>query len=433
MISSNNSDKALYAFHHAARVMPFYSDILRKKGVLPETVTNYADFVSKVPIVTKEEIFPQYPIDEMCQNGATHDIVSAIVSSGTTGVFSYGLLTERDIVLQRQMFDSMMELLFDAKNNPPIIINALPMGVSFVSSYPIIPTSVRTDIVLHVLRTLGTIGKQFVIVTDPNVLKKLLEEGIAQNFPWPMTQVSCVIGGSYFSESFTAYAESILNGGSVSTHNHVFGTFGVTEVALNIFGSTPDLHAIRHSMEEDVEMRQDILGMKTTTTPEIMYTMSPAVHVEICDMDEHGVGDIVVSHLDTELKTVLIRYRTGDRGKFLDTARVGQRSGIIPILPLQLIALFDRFPGTHSTSLSAAYIKQRIYAESAHAKKITGNFIIESSDQGEQLILQMKSGITEIEPIVLENASVRYIPYIEFPRDVEINYENKWKHFSQKS
>ena len=102
MTPNNNNDALIHAFQHAAKTLPFYKDFLNKNGISPELVTTVDAFMSNVPVITKEDVFPVYPIEAICQDGDTGDIVSAIVSSGTTGIFSYGLLTERDIVLQRQ-------------------------------------------------------------------------------------------------------------------------------------------------------------------------------------------------------------------------------------------------------------------------------------------------------------------------------------------
>lgn len=426
MTPNNNNDALIHAFQHAAKTLPFYKDFLNKNGISPELVTTVDAFMSNVPVITKEDVFPVYPIEAICQDGDTGDIVSAIVSSGTTGIFSYGLLTERDIVLQRQMLDSMMDTLFDAQHNPPIIINALPMGVSFVSSYPVIPTSVRTDIVLHVLKTFRATGKQFVIITDPHVLKKIVEEGTLTNFPWAEIQVSCIVGGTGFSDSYVGYIESMLNRGCLEAHNHVLGTFGVTEVGLNIFGSTPDLHAIRHSIEENADMRQQVFQTPHQTTPEIMYLMSPSVHVEICNTDDQGVGDIVLSHLDVALKTMLIRYKTGDRGKFLDATVLEEVTGIKPMLPLPVIAIFDRF--SQNASISPAVVKEALYRNQELAQAVTGHFFLQDNGEGQTVFIQMKSGIESLPEVIIDGVDCVSMKYSNFPKDMEVNYENKWKH-----
>lgn len=434
MTSNNTSDPLLTAFHHAVETMPFYREYLAQHHVLEDSIQTREDFKERVPLISKEDIFPLYSIETLCQKGETNDFVSAIVSSGTSGIFSYTLLTERDVAIQQQMFDTLMRALFQADTHKPVIINALPMGVSFVSSYPVIPTSVRADIVLHVIRTLKDTAEQFVIITDPHVLKKIVEEGVAQKFPWGTVRVSCVVGGTSFSDSYVQYIETLLSSGGEETElkfkNRVFGTMGITEVGLNIFGGTPDLNAIRHQLQVDSTMSREVFGTDIPACPEIMYMMSQTVHVEVCNPNEQGIGDIVVSHLDCDLKTMLIRYKTGDIGKILDSATIERVVGITPALPYPIIAIFGRSTEMMSTGITPATVKELLYRDHSFASHITGHFIVDETEGAQKVYVQMKQECTTATMPVVEGIEMVGVAYADFPRDMELNYENKWKHTS---
>lgn len=428
--------QVLNSFHYASNHLSFYKDILQKHNVDHQTIVTLEDFIKFVPLLEKEDIFPVYSIQELCQDGNIDSLASAIVSSGTSGVFSFGLLSHRDVALQKETLDTLLRTLFNTENNPPIIINALPMGVSFASKYPVIPTSVRSDIVLKVIELFKNTTYQIIIITDPHFLKKIVEEGKEQGFLWSSIHMSCIIGGVGFSDSYTTYMEQLLNEPILEVsqpegfRNQIFGTMGVTEVGLNIFGSTPDLSLIRHFLQHNKSALQKIIGIpNNTVSPALMYTMSSSVFVEVCNADEHGVGDIVMTHLDTELKTILIRYKTGDRGKFIDSSELASVSGIQPILPFPIVAVLGRSTET-KVVLTPAEVKELLYLNHEYMQKITGHFIITDATGGSRKItVQMKKEIASHEERMINSLLVTGVAYHEFSHDVELSYENKWKHF----
>jgi len=429
---NSNLSTLVAAFRHAATTLPFYKDLLAKKGISSEMINTDEDFFARVPIMSKEEIFPAYPVSSLCQGGEVGSFVSAIVSSGTSGVFSYGLLTDQDVVAQKAMIDGMFRTLLAADTCPPIVINALPMGVSFVSSYPVIPTSVRSDIVLHVIKTFSNKENQIVLITDPNVLKKIVEEGVATGISWPDIRITSVIGGAGFSDSLAQYLLRQLNGEmnvSGLLQNNILGTMGLTEIGLNIFCSTPDLVSLRHLVQYDATMMQKLFGASATIDcPELMYCMSNGVHVEIHNPDADGIGDIVLTHLDTSLKTMLIRYDTGDRGKIIDATLFPEESQHMLVFPLPIVAVFGRKGDAQRDAVSPSEVKELLFRDVSIASSITGHFMITKEHGANDVFVQLKPGIQSLPQLSLGDLSVTWVPYHEYEFDMELNYEKKWKH-----
>lgn len=429
---NGNPPSLVAAFRHAASTLPFYKDLLEKKGISLEMINTDEDFFARVPIISKEEIFPAYPVSSLCQGGEVGSFVSAIVSSGTSGIFSYGLLTDQDVKAQKAMIDGMFRMFLSADTRPPIVINALPMGVSFVSSYPVIPTSVRSDIVLQVIKTFSNKKNQIILITDPNVLKKIVEEGVATGISWPGIQITCVIGGAGFSDSLTQYLLHQLNGemrAGVPLQNNILGTMGLTEIGLNIFCSTPDLVLLRHLVQHNDTMMRKLFGASVTVDcPELMYCMSNGVHVEIHNPDADGIGDIVLTHLDTSLKTMLIRYDTGDRGKMIDVALLAEESQRLLALPLPIIAIFGRRGDARRDGISPGEVKELLFREASIASSVTGHFMIAKEHGPKEILVQMKPDIQTLPPLCLREFKVAWVPYHEYKFDMELNYEKKWKH-----
>ena len=145
-------EKVIQAFKQASKSV-FYNQILTEKGIDPSSIQSLQDFSSKVPIIEKSDVFGRFKVSELVTPEVLNGMASAIISSGTSGAFSYAVLTNDDVAHQRGMIDGLFKQFFDADACPPIIINSLPMGVTFSSSYPVVPTGVRADIALEVIRT----------------------------------------------------------------------------------------------------------------------------------------------------------------------------------------------------------------------------------------------------------------------------------------
>lgn len=425
-----NDNLLISIFQRAVKTLPYYQSLMEEKGVAVKEVVDNDSFRSLVPLLTKEDIFPRFSLKEMSPLGETPEYTSAILSSGTSGVFSFGLVTKGDIEKQKYMVDLMMDNFFQAKEFPPAIINALPMGVSFVSSYPVIPTSVRTDIALKAIQTFGA-DRQAVVITDPHILKKLLEEGVEAGIVWSDYKISAVIGGTWFSDSFVQYAETLLNQGrgtSDSTKNHIFSTMGVTEVGLNLFTATPDLIALRNIIQAQDSLQLDFFGRKGAV-PTLFYAMSPQVYIEVIDRDESGVGDLVVTHLDTEVTPQLIRYKTGDKVKIIDREKLAS-IGVPLLLDHPVYAMVGRASELSSTNLDQNDIKQLLYSDHNLAKCITGHFeITENTSDKTKVKVQLRAGCQEMPNIKeMDSLSIEFVAYEQFTKDLTVSYEHKWKH-----
>lgn len=414
-------------FQYASKALPYYKKILTERGVVSEQVIDMESFTTYVPILSKEEIFSRFSATDMSFQGQIPPFASAIVSSGTSGVFSFGLVSREDVERQRQMVDQMMDQFFDAKNHPPLIINLLAMGVSFVSSYPVVPTSVRTDIALQVVKNFGS-DRPIVLIGDPHVLKKLLDEGVEAGLHWPDYQASVIVGGVWFSDSYARYVLNLLNGPVpvMEQKNRFFSTMGVTEVGLNIFAATPDLVYARSAIMAEPEARR-VLTDDRFSCPILMYQLAPDVMIEVNNVDELGIGDLVITHLNTEVTPCLVRYKTGDRVKLVTPEEL-QKLGLTPLLPLPVYAIYGRVKVDQGPTTEAE-VKELIYQDPDLSRLCTGHFIIESETDGKTSVsVQLKPQVELVSSKEVGNIYLNPVPYQDFGRDMEVSYEVKWKH-----
>lgn len=435
MTTEEQTNKALLrAFHHAAEVHPFYANILSDRGVNPSSITSIEDFHTLVPILSKTDVFPKNGLNDLVTKDTLNNMTSAIVSSGTSGVFSYGVLTHADVEKQKMMLDYMLETFFDAKNNPPVVVNALAMGVSFVSSYPVIQTSVRSDIAREVILKFSDIGRPIIIICDPHFLKKLLEEGQGRGIEWSKIALTAIIGGTSYSDSLTQYLLGLLNNGSSSiekTSNKIFGTMGVTEVGLNLFSATPDLIAMRHAIQHNDQLSQLWNRSGSMASPELMYMLSKTVHVEIINPNNQGIGDLVFTHLDTETATVLVRYKSGDRAAFIDRAQLEEHVGVTLMIDAPIVAVYGREKSDELEVIDSEEVKELLYRDLRTASHITGHFMIIRTDKGSTVVhVQIKPNGKEVVMPLHEGVEFVGVPYRDFVNNMELDYESKWKHSS---
>lgn len=434
------------AFQKVAKTLPFYRKILESRNINPMLIRTLEDFYTLVPIIKKEDVFPLFTAQDICQNGDLSDMHSAIVTSGTSGVFAYGILTEKDIAFQKKMIDEMMDYFYDAKNQSVLIINALAMGVNFSSSYPVINTSVRSDIVIHLIKTFNMYYKRIVVITDPNFAKKIIEGGIEKNIDWKNISTSFIVGGTSSSSSLQTYMLTLLNNKESlpSPKNTIQGTMGLTEIGLNIFTAPKELISVRSSIETNEILRKKLFGETSLVCPELFYYYPTSTHIEIHNPDEQGFGSIVISNLDTLSKTPLFRYNTGDIGKKLNRADFLQQlheSGITATLPLQLplIAIKGREQDETNSPIAPSIVKEALYRDHAIAMQITGHFKIDTKNAPITVIIQAKKNISNTDEIALRLANtlkeitsamviVACVPYYDFGHHIELDYESKWKH-----
>lgn len=423
----------LTAFQSTARDLPYYRDILKRNRVDPSTIVTYADFTTRVPILKKEDIFSSFEIDELCRGGIVPVFKSAIVSSGTSGAFSFSLVTKEDEMMQERMLDTFLGQFFGHTKKQIIIVNALPMGVSFSSSHPVIQTSSRADIAFEVIRTLARPEMQIVIITDPRVLKHILEIGKENGYSWGKEHISAVIGGRDYSEKFATYLRTLLQEEGAFPHNQLFGTFGVTEVGLNIFMSTPELMDLRSLFATRADLREEILGSRAKeSAPQLMSQVRDDIGVEIVNDDEDGIGTLLFTHLSPHALTPLVRYNAGDMAKWVDKEKVERLTGLQMRSPYPLVAFYGRDTQV-SGGADIRAIEDALYSDSEIASRLTGNFLVERNKAGESIVIQLKRGENAPEFSTIGVREVTWCAYEAFSQDMELSYDRKWKHFSSNS
>ena len=179
--------KVIPAFKYASENVPAYKQILLENNV--GGVESIEDF-KKLPILTKN-IF-NFDIEDLCVNGLDN-MGSAMTSSGFSNTFSYGVITNDSEKKQKGMTDALIDYFLQPENEKVLIINAMSMGFTLSSSYPIFNTGVRSDMVIALIKKFQDKFDYILIIADPHFAKKIVEEGIKSGVNWKSICVSFVL------------------------------------------------------------------------------------------------------------------------------------------------------------------------------------------------------------------------------------------------
>jgi len=218
---------------------------------------------------------------------------------------------------------------------------------------------------------------------------------------------------------------------------------GLTEIGLNIFSSPPELLSIRNIIQKDDGIREALFGKDVLACPELFYYYPTSHHIEIINKDSQDFGDVVISNLDTQSKTPLMRYNTGDTGRLVDRARLihlvdSGGHGLRLKLQLPIIAIGGRRSDAGIRGITPSFIREVLYRDRSVASEITGHFKILEREENVLIKVHAKPDAKDlqgmslkikdiIKSITSETVEVECDSYKDFGYDVELNYEKKWK------
>lgn len=437
----------LKAFQRAARRVPAYKDILQKAGCQPEKVTSIEAFKGMVPLITKEDVFPKYSIQEICLDGSIDRIRSGMSSSGFSGVYSFGINTDENHRNAVKAIDTALDYIFDISKKKTLFINSLPMGVRVPTSLPVADTSIRWDMALAIFRKFARCFEQIIILSDPHFLKKILEDGAEQGIDWQRENVHLITGEDWVPETFRSYMGNILGTDwQKMDRGLIGGTMGVAELDLNLFHESRDSIRIQRAALADSQLRYALYGHGCDVQPTLFHYYPHRTFLEVIESDD-GSPELVVSMLSDALLIPLIRYNVKDVARiypYKEIKTILSDCGyghLCPELKLPMLSVGgrkNRGLSIDQMSITPEAVKQGIYADFAVAATTTGYFRL-SINNGEFLIeVQLRKGITisedhntryrnAISVYVKAPFQLKIYPYQSFPYSMELDYERKFK------
>ena len=444
--------KVLTAFARAARLAPAYGVLLQESNLRANAVQSASDFVRLCPILEKANTFQRFRLEELMVRSVKPASLASILTSSGQGHngFAVGLSTANQFKATPFQIDLGLELAFNVDSKRSLLINCLPMGVTFLSDAVCVANvSVREDMACAIVQQAGHLFEQIILCGDPLFLKRLCDYSRQQKIDWQRYRMHVIIGEETFAESFRSYLAHCLsidqNGPGL-----IGSSMGVGELGLNLFNETRETIAIRRACAENPALLPALLGQQCQQLPlpTFMCFNPLRTFVEIVNQDQSGAGELVLSLLDLQAPVPLMRYKTGDRAMFVDPekfARVFQQQTHdlrLPVFPV--IALLGRSRDWIDGEWHVDFFKQALYSKPEVADVISGAFRVSQPTEtllwevqmrqasGADLVTLGQALTDQLKKLNKKNLpAVRCFSYQDFPYGQTLDYERKFPYLSR--
>ena len=269
--SSDPTPGLLELFERTRSGVPAYAAFLAEHGVDPTRIRSLTDFRA-LPLTTKSNYHHRYPLAERCRLGqlSSSDMIAA--SSGSTGepTFWPRFLTDELAVTER--FEQVFRDSFAADTRRTLAVVCFPLGTwvggMFTASCcrhlaskgyaltQVTPGNQKAEI-FRVVRALGPMFEQTVLLGYPPFLKDVIDAGIAEGVPWHSFALKLVLAGEVFSEEWrTLVAERAGCENPVLDFASLYGT-----ADGGVLGNeTPLSVSIRRFLAERPDAAQALFG-----------------------------------------------------------------------------------------------------------------------------------------------------------------------------
>jgi phenylacetate-CoA ligase len=313
MTEGDGSGWAARVYHRAVDEVPAYRAFLVEQGlpVGPAPVTDFAD----LPLVTKENYLRRFPLPSRCRGGrlAAGDMLA--VSSGSSGsptIWPRTVLDELPVALR---FEQVFRGSFRADERRTLAVVCFPLG-SWVGGmyttsccrhlaakgYPITVVAPGNDVaeILRVVREIGAMFDQVVLLGYPPFVKGVLDVGAADGLDWAGLHVRLVFAGEVFSEQWRDLLTARI--GSRSPWLDTASLYGTADARV-LGTETPVSIAIRGFLAETPAAARELFGQARLPT---LVQYDPTVRYF------ETVDSTLVFTADGTLP--LIRYHLADDG-----------------------------------------------------------------------------------------------------------------------
>ena len=431
-------------FARAARHSVAYGALLHEAGVAAGQVRTGEDVLAQAPILAKADLFERFPVQQLLvDNLPPAALAGVLTSSGHGGSnFAFGLSTRRQHHLTPDDIDLGLQQAFGIDQRNTLLVNCLPMGVVFTSNTVCVANvSVREDMALAILAQAGPLFDQAILCTDPLFCKRLLDYAAEQGFDWSQLRMNVILGEEMFSEDYRSYLAAALRIPLDESDGTLIGSsMGVGELGLNLFFENSATIALRrawHRRNPDAVLPS-------------WFCFNPLrSYVEIVEPGPDGVGDLVITMLDREAPVPMIRYRTGDRARWLteedrEPLQDAEREALAAV-PFPMLAMLGRARDQVDSHWHVDQFKALLYRRPALADQLSGAFRVLPIADGLRLDVQLAQCASrppeavgaDLAELIAESAARRAVPapelccfaYAEFPHGMGLDYERKFRYF----
>lgn len=383
--------RLLAVFRRAATQSAAYRTLLAEAGIKISDIQTPQDVLARCPVLNKANTFHRFSADQLlCDDLPATELASVLTSSGQGGSgFALGLISQRQAHRAAWLIDLGLELAFDIDKRRTLLVNCLPMGVTFASDAVCVANvSVREDMACAVIQQAGSLFEQIILCGDPLFLKRLCDYSQDIGLDWRRYRTHVILGEETFPETFRDYLAQVLGIQPDDPASGLIGSsMGMGELGLNLFNETRETVALRRACIRHPGLLKRLTGIDLVAPQgHVLRGVSPAptflvfnplrTVIETAAADAHGIGDLLVTLLDHQAPIPLIRYATGDRMQRIPpevlASALNEFGLTLPLPSLPIVALHGRakdvLPGGGHIDL----FKAALYQHPALAREMSG-------------------------------------------------------------
>jgi phenylacetate-coenzyme A ligase PaaK-like adenylate-forming protein len=380
----------------------------------------------------KASVFTDDFIGDVIQKNKAN-IASVMISSGSTGAYSLGLITHNELKKAPLATDFFLNLVLGAHPNNTFIINALSMGVRVFSHFATSDTGPRTDLVIALLKMVSPYYEKTIVVGDVLFIKQLAEESVAAGVNWSKLKCWFVSGGDWMPETLRTYVHELTNKSPFEADKGFWlGEYGVSEISYPLFFETEELVKIRANLKFKSSPEKDTHPKHTT--PFVFHYLPASYFVETQPYGK-GFSELVFSTLNQRRLIKLQRYASGDWGELL-----GNEFSDKVTLQLPLVRFWGRlnnFVQVGNRTVHVSDIKELLFEDHGLASLVTGYFSLYVKNEHVQLDVQLKNGaasntfearlfIEQIGLLYKGLVKVEFLPFYEMNKFLSLDFERKF-------
>ncbi len=219
----------LELFQEVAATVPAYKAFLAANNINPASIQAYADF-QKLPLINKENYLQLNSLTDLCRYGQLSMCDVIAVSSGSTGKPTFWSRFITDELQVATRFEQIFRDSFEADKKSTLAVICFTLGTwvggmyttnccRYLASkgYPltvVTPGNNQAEI-FRVVKELGSMYEQVVLLGYPPFLKDAIDNGIRQGMDWQKYAIKLVMAGEVFSEEWRTLVGERVGGKNI--------------------------------------------------------------------------------------------------------------------------------------------------------------------------------------------------------------------------